>query len=116
MRAALPFWACRPTFSDHVAVAGGQKEIDNAYGAPERKRHSHEHDNKDSQFPAWLYFSFFPPASNRYLRSTLIRNISLPRDPAPLLRTLQRRRALFSGLTHARSEPEPSKATRPKQR
>jgi len=24
----------------------------------------------------------FPPASNRYLRSTLIRNISLPRDPA----------------------------------
>jgi len=25
----------------------------------------------------------FPPASNRYLRSTLIRNISLPRDSAP---------------------------------
>jgi hypothetical protein len=25
----------------------------------------------------------FLPASNRYLRRTLIRNISLPRDPAP---------------------------------
>src|SRR5260370_29613275 len=34
----------------------------------------------------------FLPASNRYLRSTLFRNISLPRDPA-LLRTLQRRPA-----------------------
>jgi hypothetical protein len=58
MRAALPFWACRPAFSDHVAVAGGQKEIDNAYGAPERKRHSHEHDNKDRNFPPGYTFHF----------------------------------------------------------
>src|SRR6266436_1463220 len=78
--AALPFRAC-PTFSDHVAVAGGQKEIDNTYGGPERERHSHEHDNKDRNFPLGYTFHFFPPASNRYLHSTLVRNISLPRGP-----------------------------------
>jgi len=77
---ALPFRAC-PAFSDHVGIAGGQKEIDNTYGGPERKRHSHEHDNKDRNFPFGYTFSF-SAASNRYLRSTLIRNISLPRDPA----------------------------------
>src|SRR6266702_2940402 len=94
--AALPCWACRPTFSDHVAVAGGQKEIDNADGAPEPKRHSHEHDNKDRNFPLGYTFHF-SARIDRYLRSTLIRNISLPRDPAPLLRIRQRRAALFSG-------------------
>ncbi len=82
MRAALSLLARRPTLGDHVAVAGGQKEIDNAYGAPERKRHSHEHRNKDRNFPLGYTFHFLP-ASNRYLRRTLIRNISLPRDPAP---------------------------------
>jgi len=42
-------------------VAGGQKEIDNAYGAPERKRHCHEHDNKDRNFPPGYTFHFFRP-------------------------------------------------------
>ncbi len=80
-RAALALWDCRPTFSDHVALAGGQKEIDNTYGGPEHKRHSHEHDNKDRNFPHGYTFHF-PPASNRYLRRILIPIISLPRDPA----------------------------------
>ena len=78
--AALPFRAC-PAFSDHVGIAGGQKEIDNTYGGPERKRHSHEHDNKDRNFPFGYTFHFFAriePISPL----TLIRNISLPRDPA----------------------------------
>jgi hypothetical protein len=46
MRAALALWDCRPTFSNHVALAGGQKEIANTYVGPERKLHSHENDNK----------------------------------------------------------------------
>ena len=61
MRAALSLLARRPTFSDHVAVAGGQKEIDNGYSAPERKRHSHEHRNKeDRNFPLGYTFHFCP--------------------------------------------------------
>jgi hypothetical protein len=69
--AALPFRAC-PTFSDHVAVAGGQKEIDNTYGAPERKRHSHEHDNEDRNFPPGYTFHFsarIEPISPLHLNS-----------------------------------------------
>src|SRR6266481_9290575 len=57
-RTALALWVCRPTFSNHVAVAGGQKEIDNTYGGPEHKRHSHEHDNKDRDFPPGYIFHF----------------------------------------------------------
>jgi hypothetical protein len=57
-RAASALWDCRPTFSNHVALAGGQKEIDNTYGGPERKRHSHEHDNKDRNFRLGYAFHF----------------------------------------------------------
>jgi hypothetical protein len=39
-------------------LAGGQKEIDNTYGGPECKRHSHEHDNKDRNFPLGYTFHF----------------------------------------------------------
>jgi hypothetical protein len=48
-------------------VAVGKKRSITPYGAPERKRHSHEHRNKDRNFPLG-----FLPASNRYLRRTLI--------------------------------------------
>src|SRR5438552_18733338 len=54
--AALPFRAC-PAFSNHVGIAGGQKEIDNTYRGPERKRHSHEHD-KDRKFRFGYTFRF----------------------------------------------------------
>jgi hypothetical protein len=65
-------------------LAGGQKEIDNTYGGPERKRHSHEHDNKDRNFPPGYTFHF-PPASNRYLRRILIlpRFIDSPKNRLP---------------------------------
>ena len=57
-KSVLALWECRPTFSNHVALAGGQKEIDNTYGGPEHKRHSHEHDNKDRDFPLGYTFHF----------------------------------------------------------
>jgi len=78
MRAALPFLARRPTLSNHVAVAVGkscgcgQKEINNAYGAPGRKRHSHEHRNKDRNFPLGYTFHFsarIEPISPPHLNS-----------------------------------------------
>jgi len=62
----------RPTFSDHVAVAGGQKQIDHTYGAPERKRHSHEDRNKDRNFPPGYTFHFsarIEPISPPHLNS-----------------------------------------------
>jgi hypothetical protein len=79
---ALPFWTRRPAFRDDIAGAGGQKEIDHTDGAPERKRHSHEDDNKDRNF-APSYTFHFSARIEPILRSTLIRNISLPRDAAP---------------------------------
>jgi hypothetical protein len=78
----LPFWTRRSAFRDHIAGAGGQKEIDHTDGAPEHKWHSHEDDNKDRNFPPGHTFHF-SARIEPILRTTLVRNISLPRDATP---------------------------------
>jgi hypothetical protein len=63
-------------------LAGGQKAIDNAYGGPECKRHSHEHDNKDRDFPLGYAFHFsarIEPISPPYFNS----NYFAAKRPSP---------------------------------